>query len=167
MSGTDDPALRIGDWRVDGSREQISRDGKTVKLERRSMQLLLCLAEHAGQILSVDELLDRVWVGVVVTPDSVYQAIASLRRTLGDDPKKPTYISSIPRRGYSLVAPVAPWSDPPEPTISDSPTVDLDQAPAAFGLSRTRSRLWRVAIATSCAALILSVGYLVVGTTGL
>lgn len=163
MSGTDDPAIRIGEWRVDGAREQISRDGKTVKLERRSMQLLLCLAEHADQILSVDQLLDRVWVGVVVTPDSVYQAIASLRRTLGDDPKKPTYISSIPRRGYSLVAPVAPWSDPPEPTISDSPTVALDQAPAAFGLSRTRSRGWRVAIATSCAALTLSLGYLVVG----
>jgi TolB-like protein/DNA-binding winged helix-turn-helix (wHTH) protein/Tfp pilus assembly protein PilF len=162
MSGTDDPAIRIGEWRVDGAREQISRDGKTVKLERRSMQLLLCLAEHAGQILSVDQLLDRVWVGVVVTPDSVYQAIASLRRTLGDDPKKPTYISSIPRRGYSLVAHVAPWSDPPEPTSSDSPTVALDQAPAAFGLSRTRARGWRVAIATFCAALILSLGYLVV-----
>jgi TolB-like protein/DNA-binding winged helix-turn-helix (wHTH) protein len=161
MSGTDDPAIRIGEWRVDGAREQISRDGKTVKLERRSMQLLLCLAEHAGQILSVDQLLDRVWVGVVVTPDSVYQAVASLRRTLGDDPKKPTYISSIPRRGYSLVATVAPWSDSPEPTISDSPTVALDRAPAPFGLSRTRSRGWRVAIATSCAALILSLWYLV------
>jgi transcriptional activator of cad operon len=162
MSGTDDPVTRIGEWRVDAAREQISKDGKTVKLERRAMQLLLCLAEHAGQILSVDQLLDRVWVGVVVTPDSVYQAVASLRRTLGDDPKKPTYISSIPRRGYSLIAPVASWSDPPEPTISVSPTVAVDQAPATVGLSRARSRGWHVAIAACCAALILSLGYLVI-----
>jgi TolB-like protein/DNA-binding winged helix-turn-helix (wHTH) protein/tetratricopeptide (TPR) repeat protein len=160
MRGTDDPAIRIGEWRVDAAREQISKDGKTIKLERRSMQLLLCLAEHAGQILSVDQLLDRVWVGVVVTPDSVYQAVASLRRTLGDDPKKPTYISSIPRRGYSLVAPVAPWNDPPEPTSNDSPTVAVDQAPTAVGLSKTRSPGWRVAIATCCAAVVLSLGYL-------
>ena len=162
MRGTDDPAIRIGEWRVDAAREQISKDGKTIKLERRSMQLLLCLAEHAGQILSVDQLLDRVWVGVVVTPDSVYQAVASLRRTLGDDPKKPTYISSIPRRGYSLVAPVAPWNDPPEPTSNDSPTVAVDQAPTAVGLSKTRSPGWRVAIATCCAAVVLSLGYLMV-----
>ena len=162
MSGTDDPAICIGEWRVDAAREQISKDGKTIKLERRSMQLLLCLAEHAGQILSVDQLLDRVWVGVVVTPDSVYQAVASLRRTLGDDPKKPTYISSIPRRGYSLVAPVTPWNDRAEPTSNDSPTVAVDQAPTAVGLSKTRSRGWRVAIATCCAAVVLSLGYLVV-----
>jgi TolB-like protein/DNA-binding winged helix-turn-helix (wHTH) protein len=162
MSGTDDPAIRIGEWRVDAAREQISKNGKTVKLERRAMQLLLCLAEHSDQVLSVDQLLDQVWVGVVVTPDSVYQAVASLRRTLGDDPKKPTYISSIPRRGYSLIAPVAPWSDPPERTINDSPTVVVDQAPAGVGLSKARPRGWRVAIATCCAALILSLGYLVV-----
>jgi DNA-binding winged helix-turn-helix (wHTH) protein len=40
----------------------------------------------------VEELLDRVWAGVVVTPDSVYHAVASLRRLLGDDTKEPTYI---------------------------------------------------------------------------
>ena len=108
MKGTDSPAIRIGAWRVDATREQISKDGATVKLERRSMQLLLCLAEQPGQILSVEQLLDRVWAGVVVTPDSVYHAVASLRSILGDDTREPTYITNIPRRGYSLVAPVAP-----------------------------------------------------------
>ena len=72
----------------------------------------------AGTDLSVEELLDRVWAGVVVTPDSVYQAVASLRRILGDDAKEPTYITNIPRRGYSLVAPVAPWVDPRSPLAS-------------------------------------------------
>src|SRR5580700_9599724 len=109
MTATDSLAIRIGAWRVDPTLDEISKDGNTVKLERRAMQLLLCLAEHAGQVISVEELLDQVWAGVVVTPDSVYHAIAALRRTLGDDAHEPTYIVNVPRRGYRLVAPASPW----------------------------------------------------------
>lgn len=71
------------------------------------MRLLVYLAGRAGEVVSIDELLKEVWSGVIVTSDSVYQAIASLRRTLGDDPKAPTYIATVPRRGYRLIAPVA------------------------------------------------------------
>jgi TolB-like protein/DNA-binding winged helix-turn-helix (wHTH) protein/Flp pilus assembly protein TadD len=105
------PTLRIGAWRVDCAVDEISRDGNSVKLERRAMQLLVCLAQHAGQVVSVEELLDQVWTGVVVTPDSVYHAVASLRKTLGDDAREPEYIATVPRRGYRLVAPVSPWTD--------------------------------------------------------
>ncbi len=75
------------------------------------MRLLLCLAEHAGEVVSIDELLEQVWAGVIVTPDSVYQAVTSLRRMLGDDPKQPTYIATVPRLGYRMVASVSPWVD--------------------------------------------------------
>ena len=75
------------------------------------MQLLVCLAEHPGEVLSVEALMDRVWKDVVVSIDSVYAAVAALRRALGDDPKNPTYIANVARRGYRLVAPVAPWID--------------------------------------------------------
>jgi len=68
------------------------------------MLLLECLAERAGEIVSIEELLDRVWSGVIVSPDSVYQAVASLRRQLGDDPKQPAYIATVPRLGYRMVA---------------------------------------------------------------
>jgi TolB-like protein/DNA-binding winged helix-turn-helix (wHTH) protein len=88
---------------------QISRGGETVRLEARTMRLLVCLAERAGEIVSIDELLDRVWSGVTVAPDSVYQAVASLRRILGDDSQQPSYIATVPRLGYQLVAPVEPW----------------------------------------------------------
>jgi len=90
---------------------EISRQDETVRLEARSMLLLLCLAEHAGEIVSIDDLLSRVWSGVVVSPDSVYQAVTSLRRQLGDDPKQPTYIATVPRLGYRMIAPVSPWTD--------------------------------------------------------
>ncbi len=75
------------------------------------MRLLLCLAEHAGEVVSIDDLLDQAWSDVTVAPDSVYQAVASLRRLLGDDPKQPAYIETVPRLGYRMVAAVSPSTD--------------------------------------------------------
>src|SRR5229473_3348769 len=103
--------LRIGDWYIDPSSGQMSRDGVSVRLEARSIRLLLCLAEHAGEVVSIDDLLNYVWAGVTVSPDSVYQAVASLRRVLGDDPKQPTYIATVPRLGYRMIASVGAWED--------------------------------------------------------
>jgi transcriptional activator of cad operon len=103
--------LRIGDWCVNPASGQISREGETARVEARTMRLLLCLAEHAGEVVSIDDLLNQVWSDVTVTQDSVYQAVASLRRLLGDDPKQPTYIATVPRLGYRMVATVAPWVD--------------------------------------------------------
>src|SRR4051812_20011922 len=92
--------IRVGAWNVDPVLCQMTREGETVRLEPRALRLLLCLAEHAGDIVSADDLLIHVWPGVVVTPDSVYQAIAGLRRLLGDDPKQASYIVTVPRQGY-------------------------------------------------------------------
>src|ERR1700683_24678 len=105
-------SVQIGEWRVDPSLDQITRGGKAVKLEPRAMSVLMCLAEHAGQVVTVDQLLDTIWKDVVVTPDSVYQAVGALRKALGDDPKEPTYSANVVRRGYRLVAPGIPWVEP-------------------------------------------------------
>jgi transcriptional activator of cad operon len=103
--------LRIGDWCVNPASGEISRNGETARLEVRTMLLLLCLAERAGEVVSIDDLLNHVWSDVTVSPDSVYQAVASLRRQLGDDPKQPTYVATVPRLGYRMVAQVSPWVD--------------------------------------------------------
>ena len=103
--------LHVGDWCVDPASGQISRDGQSSRVEARTMRLLLCLAEHAGEVVSIDELLNQVWTDVTVSPDSVYQAVTSLRRLLGDDPKQPTYIATVPRLGYRMVAVVSPWTE--------------------------------------------------------
>jgi len=123
MSASERQLIRIGVWRVDPALDEIARDGTSIKLEPRTMRLLIYLAEHAGEVVSVDQLLDNVWKDVVVTPNSVYHAVAALRRVLGDDPKNPTYIVNILRRGYRLVAPVAPWieSPPADPGPSATP----------------------------------------------
>jgi TolB-like protein/DNA-binding winged helix-turn-helix (wHTH) protein len=121
MNGPDRIALRIGAWRVDPLLDEVSRDGEVVKLEPRTMRLLLCLAENPGQIVSVQELLDKVWTDVIVTQDSVYQSVATLRRTLGDDTKEPTYIANVPRRGYRMVALVEPWVAAPTHPAAEPP----------------------------------------------
>ena len=96
---------------------RISRQGEVVRLEARTMRLLICLAQRAGEVVSADDLLTEVWSGVVVTQDSVYQAVASLRRLLGDDAKQPAYIATVPRLGYRMVASVSPWVE--EPMVVD------------------------------------------------
>ena len=63
------------------------------------------------EVVSIDDLLNQVWSDVTVSQDSVYQAVASLRRLLGDDPKQPSYIATVPRMGYRMVAMVGPWED--------------------------------------------------------
>jgi transcriptional activator of cad operon len=118
--------LRIGDWLVNPMAGQMSRGEDTIRVEARTMRLLLCLAENAGEVVSIDDLLSQVWAGVIVTPDSVYQAVASLRRLLGDDPKQPAYIATVPRLGYRMVATV------------DSRIDDLAALPAR---SRPQSRM--------------------------
>jgi TolB-like protein/DNA-binding winged helix-turn-helix (wHTH) protein len=98
--------LQIGDWTVNPQSGEISRDGETTKVEVRTMRLLVCLAERAGEVVSSEELLSKVWNDVIVTQDSVYQSVATLRPLLCDDPKRPTYIETVPRLGYRLVAKV-------------------------------------------------------------
>jgi transcriptional activator of cad operon len=117
--------LRIGAWRVSPASGHISQNGVTSRVEVRTMRLLLCLAEHAGEVVSIDDLLNQVWPEVTVAPDSVYQAVTSLRRLLGDDPKQPTYVETVPRLGYRMIATVSPWTDP-----SDASTGTHSNAPA-------------------------------------
>ena len=118
----DAAVLRIGKWRVDPGLDEISSDGRTVRLEPLAMRLLLCLAGHADRPVELQQLLDEVWTGVVVAPGSVYQAIAQLRRTLGDNTEHPTYIDTVPRKGYRLIAPVSPWvTGIPKGTEPDRP----------------------------------------------
>jgi TolB-like protein/DNA-binding winged helix-turn-helix (wHTH) protein len=125
MKSSSSSGLSIGDVRVAPALDEIYKNGATIKLEPRTMRVLVCLAEHAAEVVSVEQLLDEVWKDVVVSPDSVYQSIAALRRILGDDPKAPTYIANVMRRGYRLVAPVTPLADPATPS-ADTPT---DHAP--------------------------------------
>jgi TolB-like protein/DNA-binding winged helix-turn-helix (wHTH) protein len=159
--------LRIGAWCVNPASGQISRGGETVRVEARTMRLLLCLAERAGEVVSIDDLLDQVWSGVIVTPDSVYQAVTSLRRLLGDDPKQPTYIATVPRLGYRMIATVDAWVDdlvtPPAPSpaeINEESGRPRGDAPKAGARPATRALLVAVAALVVAGVVVL---YLLIG----
>jgi TolB-like protein/DNA-binding winged helix-turn-helix (wHTH) protein/tetratricopeptide (TPR) repeat protein len=98
--------LQIGEWTVHPALDCISRGTETQKLEPRAMRLLLCLADSAGAVVSVDRLLAEVWADVVVGSASVYQTVSQLRKILGDIDPRPTYIATVPRKGYRLIASV-------------------------------------------------------------
>jgi TolB-like protein/DNA-binding winged helix-turn-helix (wHTH) protein/Flp pilus assembly protein TadD len=153
--------LKVGECVIDPGVDEVSRDGTTIKLEPRAMRVLMHLVHHAGEVVSVQELLDTVWADVVVTQDSVYTAIAALRRALGDDSREPRYIANVPRRGYRLVAPVTPDSGPasetPQPELSAAPVVA--QAGHA-GASSGHRPMWSL-VAAAVAALA-ALAYLVV-----
>ena len=140
--------IRIGDWMVDRSTGEMVRGSERTLLDVRSSRLLLALAERAPQVVSIDELLDQVWPEVTVAPDSVYQAVTSLRRQLGDDSKKPAYIATVPRLGYRMVAPVS------ESTLEE--TAPATKPATGVSLPRRAGFLW-VGLAVLC--LLLAVSY--------
>jgi len=110
------------------------------------MRLLVCLAEHAGEVVSIDDLLNQVWPDVTVTPDSVYQAVASLRRLLGDDSKQPTYIATVPRLGYRMVATVSPWTDEPAQSLDGEPPAPTHSDVPARGSRLRAGLLWTAGV---------------------
>lgn len=153
--------LRIGEWTVSPLSGQIVRGDETVRLEARTMRLLLCLAERAGEVVSIDELLNQVWEGVIVTPDSVYQAVTSLRRLLGDDPKQPVYIATVPRRGYRMVAAVSTDdASPAVPVAALRAANDALASPQAAPPIRTHRKMWwAIAVMLAIVAALIAYPY--------
>jgi transcriptional activator of cad operon len=158
--------LRIGAWCVNPTLGQISREGEIVRVEARTMRLLLCLAGRAGEVVSIDDLLSQVWSGVIVTPDSVYQAVAALRRLLGDDAKQPAYIATVPRLGYRMVATVSPWPERPVAPSGPPPTLAEARPAAATTDGPTqgpRRRAGALLAAAAALCLVLVAAFLLHG----
>jgi TolB-like protein/DNA-binding winged helix-turn-helix (wHTH) protein len=104
---------RIGDWSVEPTLDALQRGAETVRLEPKAMELLLVLASRPAQVVSREELLATVWPGVVVGDEALSQVVTKLRKALGDDARVPTYIETISKRGYRLIAPVEPLEGGP------------------------------------------------------
>src|ERR1700683_5357403 len=147
--------LQVGEWIVNPSLDSISKGTETQKLEPRTMRLLLCLADSAGEVVSVDRLLNEVWTGVIVGSASVYQAVSQLRKLLGDVDPEPTYIANVPRKGYRLVAAVKRLDTPSETAVAPA-------LPSADAIPRPVRRSTKVPLLLGGALLI---ALIVVGTT--
>ncbi|MGH9838611.1 MAG: tetratricopeptide repeat protein [Blastocatellia bacterium] len=93
-------------FRLDAGRRLLLRDGDSVTLAPRTLNMLLVLIEHRGAVLSKDELMKQLWPDTVVEENNLTVIISALRKALGEDPHQHRYIVTIPGRGYSFVAEV-------------------------------------------------------------
>lgn len=93
----------VNGYVVNWQRAELNKDGNSKALEAKQLAVLQSLATAQGNIVSQEQLLDTVWAGTVVTPNTVQQTIAQLRRLLDDDGKSQTAIKTHPKLGYSLV----------------------------------------------------------------
>ncbi len=98
--------FKLGDWWVRPQRNLLEQTGRTVHVEPRSMEVLVCLADHAPAMVTKGRLLEEVWHGAFVGDAVISHAVWELRKALGDSPRSPAYIRTVPRKGYELVAEV-------------------------------------------------------------
>ena len=102
-------AFQIGELHmVEPSLNRVTGPAGTTRLEPKVMQVLLCLAEHAGDVVSKERLISTVWVDTAVGDDVLTRAVSELRRLFGDEAKHPRVIETIPKGGYRLIASVTP-----------------------------------------------------------
>ena len=96
--------LAVGDLTVDPAAHAVTVGGRTVELTPREFDLLHALAAEAGRVVSVDDLLGRVWGAEYVgEPQVVYVHVRWLREKLEEDPSHPRRIVTVRGRGYKLI----------------------------------------------------------------
>ena len=93
-------------FRLDAANHLLWRDGDRIPLAPKAFDLLAYLVEHAGQLVTQDEILEALWSETYVNPEVLRKYILEIRRTLGDRPDNPEFIETVPKRGYRFVAPV-------------------------------------------------------------
>ena len=106
---TNDLEYMIGEWRFDVAGATVRGQAGKRRLEDRTARTLALLCRRRGETVPAKDILDEVWDGRAVSPNSVAVVIGDLRRSLGDDARNPVYIETVAKRGYRLAnAPAAP-----------------------------------------------------------
>lgn len=131
-----DQPFQLGEFDVNPKALRIEKSERSVKVEFKVMQVLLVLADNAGDVVSRRTLESTVWSGRVVTEDAVTNAVAKLRRAFEDNARSPSYIETVPKLGYRLL-------QTPQPPERDETLPDLPGS---------RKRLY---LAVSAAAVVI------------
>jgi TolB-like protein/DNA-binding winged helix-turn-helix (wHTH) protein len=147
--------LKFGDFQLYVARYELRRSDRAVKLERIPMELLLLLVDRRGQLVTRDEILEKLWGKdtFLDVDNSINTAISKIRVVLKDDPENPAFIKTISGKGYRFIASIASLPDgqdafmapidgvsgAPEPTVAEEPAL----RPESKASSRPR-RLWLV-----------------------
>src|SRR4029434_8674138 len=115
--------LRFGIFEIDLRAGELRRDGVKLKLQEQPFQLLCMLVEHSGEVVTREELRNRLWPAdtFVDFDHSLNAAIRRLRDALGDTAENPRFVETVARRGYRFLAPVN-GADIPKPEVSATAT---------------------------------------------
>ncbi len=97
----------LGEWIIEPRLGRLTRDGVTVHVRPQLMDLAVYLAANSGRVVSKEQIFGAVWAGQFVAESALARCVAELRRLLGDAARESTYIETIPKRGYRLIAPVS------------------------------------------------------------
>ena len=153
--------LRFAGFELDQSRAELrGPDGKSIKLRPKTLAILSLLADHAGRLLTKQELMDAVWPNIHVGDDSLFQCIRELRTALGDDQRQ--LIKLVSGRGYLFTAEVSTdpaTTDAPAPLpVAVSPaeaSVTAEAAPPSRRFSLRRPAVF--AVAGLCVIVVLAI----------
>jgi len=144
-----DPAgYQVDDLIIDLASQRVRRAGTVIPLQALSFDLLVTLVRAAPNLLSFEQLTERVWPGLVIAPETIVQRVKLVRSALGDDPRAPRYIAGVRGRGYRLVAQVRPIAEPRPPAESIVP-VGLEDKTEAESPSVRASAAATEAVAAS------------------
>ncbi len=160
----------VGGWRVEPTLNRLVRGDVSVQLEHKAMDVLLCLVENAGEVVTKHELLDAVWQTEFVSDNTLQRRIAELRDALDDNALNPRYIETFRKRGYRLIAEIGAVDHQVDPTplIPESPSTARDDpnpypglaafteanTEFFFGRERETASLWRTITSRRLLALI-------------
>jgi DNA-binding winged helix-turn-helix (wHTH) protein len=100
--------VRFEGFELDPRAYQVRRSGRTLKLERIPMEVLLLLAERRGQLVTREEIIEKLWGKDVFldTDNAINTAIRKIRQVLNDDPEQPRFVQTITGKGYRFIAPI-------------------------------------------------------------
>lgn len=108
-------------FRLDTANQCLWRDDARILLAPKAFSVLRYLVEHAGCLVSQDEILENLWHGVYVQPEVLRKYILEIRRVLEDPPKNSRFIATFPKRGYQFIAPVSEGSVSADPSPAHAP----------------------------------------------
>ncbi|BFM08099.1 winged helix-turn-helix domain-containing protein [Halioxenophilus aromaticivorans] len=119
--------FQLGEWLIDPAHGCFETKGHRIHIEPKVMDVLLCLAQNHGEVVSRGDLLDAVWQDVVVSEEVLTRCISELRTALNDTHRERKFIRTVPKRGYCLiVTPMPPAGAAaqaePEPKEAQPPT---------------------------------------------
>jgi len=123
FSSTGSNVIELGSYILDKEEMTLANNEGTVKLEPKVLALLTYLYKNGNRYVSMAELHENVWQDRCVSDAAVRRAIGKLRLLFNDDHKSPSYIQSIPKRGYKLICLIS-TTDSKEDIIATNPVVN-------------------------------------------